>query len=144
MNPAPAPRILLVERDIIVRSPLAEYLRDCGYRVLEAVNAAEARAVLGVVDDITLVLTDGDAPEGGGFVLQAWIRQNYPGIEVVLAGSTMRVVQKAGDICKDGPAKSVPYHHQTVLDTIRRLLAARDRYATSGDRARPQDLSESQ
>ena len=137
MNPSPAPRILLVERDIIVRSPLAEYLRDCGYRVLEAVNAAEARSVLGVADDITLVLTDGDAPEGGGFILQAWIRENHPNIEVVLAGSTMRVVEKAGDICKDGPAGSVPYHHQTVLDTIRRLLAARDRSAASGSQAGP-------
>jgi DNA-binding NtrC family response regulator len=137
VNPPPAPRILLVERDIIVRSPLAEYLRGCGYRVLEAVNAAEARELLDAADDITLVLADGDAPEGGGFILQAWIRENYPGIEVILAGSIKRVVEKAGDICKDGPAVSKPYHHQAVLDTIRRLLAARDRNkpGTSGYQA---------
>jgi DNA-binding NtrC family response regulator len=116
-----------VERDVIVRSPLAEYLRDCGYRVLEAVNAAEARALLGAADDITLVLADGDVPEAGGFVLQAWIRDNYPDIEVMLAGSVAKAVEKAGDICKDGPAVSWPYHHRSVLDTIRRLLAARDR-----------------
>jgi DNA-binding NtrC family response regulator len=121
------PCILLVEHDIIVRSPLAEYLRECGYRVLEAVNAGEARALLGAADDITLVLADADAPDGGGFALQAWIRENFPDIEVILAGSITKAAEKSGEICKDGPAISRPYHHQTVLDTIRRLLAAHDR-----------------
>lgn len=123
----PAPCILLVERDVIVRTPLAEYLRECGYRVLEAVNAAEARTLLGAANDVTLVLAEGDAPEGGGFVLQAWIRENYPDIDVILAGSVTRAVEKAGDICRDGPALAKPYHHQFVFDTIRRLLAARNR-----------------
>jgi DNA-binding NtrC family response regulator len=122
---------LLVERDIIVRSPLAEYLRECGYRVLEAVTTAEARELLGAADDISLVLAEGDVPEDGGFVLRAWIRENYPDIDVILAGSVTRAVEKAGDICRDGPAISKPYHHQFVLDTIRRLLAARNR-ATPG------------
>jgi DNA-binding NtrC family response regulator len=122
---------LLVERDIIVRSPLAEYLRECGYRVLEAVNTAEARELLGAADDISLVLAEDDVPEDGGFVLRAWIRENYPDIDVILAGSVTRAVEKAGDICRDGPAISKPYHHQFVLDTIRRLLAARNR-ATPG------------
>jgi DNA-binding NtrC family response regulator len=119
--------ILLVEPDIIVRSPLAEYLRECGYRVLEAVNAAEARELLGAAADITLVLADADAREGGGFALQAWIHENYPDIEVMLAGSVTRAVEKAGDLCEDGPALSKPNHHQSVLDAIPRLLAARDR-----------------
>ncbi len=124
---SPQPCILLVESDIIVRSPLAEYLRECGYRVLEAVNTAEARELLGAADDISLVLAEGDAPEDGGFVLQAWIRKNYPDIEVILAGSVTRAAERAGDICREGPAVSKPYHHQFVLNTIRRLLAARDR-----------------
>ena len=55
-----APCILLVERDVIVRTPLAEYLRECGYRVLEAVTAAEARTLLAAANDITLVLAEGD------------------------------------------------------------------------------------
>ena len=118
---------MLVERDIIVRSPLAEYLRECGYRVLEAVTTAEARELLGAADDISLVLAESDVPEDGGFVLRAWIRENYPDIEVILAGSVTKAAEKAGDICRDGPALSKPYHHQFVLNTIRRLLATRDR-----------------
>jgi hypothetical protein len=35
--------ILVVEDEVLIRLPLAEYLRDCGYRVFEASNVAEAR-----------------------------------------------------------------------------------------------------
>jgi CheY-like chemotaxis protein len=38
--------ILVVEDDIFIRMPIAQYLRDCGYKVIEAVNADEAIAVL--------------------------------------------------------------------------------------------------
>jgi DNA-binding NtrC family response regulator len=35
--------ILVVEDEVLIRLPLAEYLRDCGYRVFEASNVAEAK-----------------------------------------------------------------------------------------------------
>ena len=35
--------ILILEADVLVRQPLAAYLRECGYRVLEAASADEAR-----------------------------------------------------------------------------------------------------
>ena len=38
--------ILLVEDEVLVRMPIAQYLRDCGYKVIEAVNADEAMTVL--------------------------------------------------------------------------------------------------
>jgi CheY-like chemotaxis protein len=31
--------ILVVEDDVLVRMPISQYLRDCGYRVIEAANA---------------------------------------------------------------------------------------------------------
>jgi hypothetical protein len=34
-----APCVLLVDAEELVRTPLAQYLRECGYRVLEAVNS---------------------------------------------------------------------------------------------------------
>ena len=40
------PCILIVEKDLLVRTPLAEYLRECGYLVLEASSAADARTLL--------------------------------------------------------------------------------------------------
>jgi DNA-binding response OmpR family regulator len=40
------PCILIVEEDLLVRTALAEYLRECGYLVLEASNAGDARSLL--------------------------------------------------------------------------------------------------
>jgi DNA-binding response OmpR family regulator len=40
------PCILIVEQDLLVRTPLAEYLRECGYLVLEASSIGDARTLL--------------------------------------------------------------------------------------------------
>jgi CheY-like chemotaxis protein len=40
-----AATVLVVGNDVLVRQPLAHYLRDCGFRVLEAADDAEARAI---------------------------------------------------------------------------------------------------
>jgi DNA-binding response OmpR family regulator len=123
------PCVLLVEADILVRHPLAEYLRECGYRVLEVNNAAEARALLErepSAVDVVLAETDG-ASSGSGFELANWIRRNCAGIDVELAGTVAKAAEKAGDLCEEGPALAKPYDHSLVLDRIRRLMAARER-----------------
>jgi CheY-like chemotaxis protein len=38
--------ILVLEREVLTRAFLSDYLRSCGYRVLEARSAAEALTVL--------------------------------------------------------------------------------------------------
>ena len=127
------PCVLIVEADILVRNPLAEYLRQCGYRVLEAVDAAEARQVLsGGTARVDIVLADANGADGSGFTLAGWIRGNHPAIDVVLAGSVARAAEKAGELCQDGQALAKPYDHQLVLDEIRRLLAARHRAPPGG------------
>lgn len=129
----PEPWVLIVEADILVRNPLAEYLRACGYRVVEALDAAEARQVLADGSmRVEVVLADANGPGAEGFALAAWIRGNHPGVEVILAGSVSRAAEKAGDLCRDGPALAKPYDHRLVLDRIRRLLAARQRRRPGG------------
>jgi len=119
------PTILVMERDILVRQPLAQYLRDCGFRVLEAIDADETRqAVSGRGDQIDVVLIDvKGAPSEQGFALAAWIRSERPAIKVLLGGTVAKVMQMAGDLCEDGPGGGVD--HRSVLDHIRRLLAGR-------------------
>ena len=120
--------VLIVEADILVRHPLAEYLRECGYRVLEARDAAEARPIIEALGaSIDIILADAARPGLGGFELAAWARRLYPDIEMVLAGGVAKAVEKAGDICEEGPALSKPYEHHLVLDRIKRALAARER-----------------
>jgi DNA-binding response OmpR family regulator len=119
-------RILIVDADVLVRTPLAEYLRECGYQVLEAANALEAKELLNDnARPIDIVLADVGTGDESGFVLARWIREHLPGLRVLLAGTIVASVEKAGDLCKDGPALSKPFDHRVVLDRIQRLLAAR-------------------
>ncbi len=46
MTPLIAPHILIVDADILVRTPLAKYLRECGYLVMEAADRLEDQALL--------------------------------------------------------------------------------------------------
>jgi DNA-binding response OmpR family regulator len=121
------PCILIVESDVLIRHPLAEYLRDCGFRVLEASSTTEARQVLAEGSlRADVVLADADA-SGDGFALAAWIRSNHPAVRVILAGSYAKAAETAGDLCADGPMAAKPYDHRLLLAEIRRLLAARKR-----------------
>ena len=38
--------VLVVEDEVLIRLVIADYLRECGYKVYEAVNAQEAIAML--------------------------------------------------------------------------------------------------
>jgi DNA-binding response OmpR family regulator len=128
MTSAP-PVVLLVEGDIIVRHPLAEYLRECGFTVFEAANGDEAMRALMMPDIfIEIVLAD-MSTHGSGFELQRWIREKNHPTQVIMAGSIEKAVDHAAGVCQEGPALAKPYQHHLVLDHIRQALARRDRNA---------------
>jgi DNA-binding response OmpR family regulator len=76
---------------------------------------------------IDIVLVDAGTGNESGFVLARWIREHFPGLRVILAGTIVRATEKAGDLCQDGPALSKPYDHRLVLSRIQQLLAGRKR-----------------
>jgi len=39
--------VMVVEPDVLVRMTVADYLRECGYRVVEAITGEEALSILG-------------------------------------------------------------------------------------------------
>lgn len=119
--------VLVVEDDILIRMPIAQYLRDCGYKVIEAANSDEAMMVLSDKETaIQIVLTDIEMPSVvDGFGLAKWIREHRPGVDVLLAGTVPRALANAQAICEQGPIPK-PYDHQFVSSHIRRLLAARE------------------
>jgi CheY-like chemotaxis protein len=118
--------VLVVEDDVLVRMPIAQYLRDCGYRVIEAVSADEAMTVLSHESTrVDMVFSDIEMPGTvDGFGLANWIRQHRPGIDVLLTGTVPRSVEAARDLCAQAPLAK-PYDAKSVHDHIRRLLAAR-------------------
>ncbi len=120
--------ILIVEADVLVRHSLAEYLRECGYKVAEAVDADEARQLLvkgaGGIDILMVhALSESDR----GFAFASWVQSRFTEIEVVLTGTLTGATEKAGTLCEEGPLLTKPYDHKLVLAHIRRMQAARDR-----------------
>jgi DNA-binding NtrC family response regulator len=118
--------ILVVEDEVLIRMPIAQYLQDCGYKVIEAANADEAMTVLSHSETaIDVVFTDIEMPGAlDGFGLAQWVRENRLGVAVILAGTLPRIVEQAKELCDEGPIPK-PYDAQTVYNHIRRLLATR-------------------
>lgn len=119
--------VLVVEDEVLIRMVISEYLRECGYRVIEAAHAQEAVALLQEPDvDVDIMFTDVEMPgEMDGFKLAQWVRANRPEVNVIMAGSPQRAANAAGNLCESGPLLSKPYDPQFALDRIKRLLAER-------------------
>jgi DNA-binding NtrC family response regulator len=125
--------ILLVEADILIRHPLAEYLRGCDYLVIEAIDAQEARLVIDKGErSVDVALLDISEETGRNFALAGWMRENRPEIEVLRAGTIGRAVDQAQELCSEQPDLQRPYDHKLVADRIRRLLAERQRRTEDG------------
>lgn len=121
--------VLLLDHEIIVRMVLAEYLRECGYRVIEAATTDEAKLVLEHGEfRVDVVLVDLAATGASdGFVFANWARAHKSGLPIVLVGSADHASNAAGDLCEEGPTLSKPYDHQILLKRIKQLLAERSR-----------------
>jgi len=124
-----AETVVVVEAEVLVRLVIAGYLRDCGYRVVEATSADEAMQILDHDETrADVVLTAVDLGGGtDGFALAQWVRRRRPGLEVLLAGTVAREADIAGELCDQGPHLARPHEPQAVVDRIRRLLARRRR-----------------
>lgn len=116
--------VLLVDGDAVSRTLTADYLRECGYDVVEAVNEEEALLALQRLK-IDIVVSDVHFEgQGSGFGLASWVRENRPGLQVFLSSSIERSATVAADICEEGPADK-PYHPQHLVDLVKRMRAGR-------------------
>ena len=70
--------LLLVHGDILVRTALAAYLRECGYDVVEAGTHEEAIQALRLDMKFDLAFLDIEGDEGAGFQLAQTIRKHRP------------------------------------------------------------------
>ena len=125
--PAPEATILVVDDEVLVRTAIAEYLRDCGYRVIEAAHAEEAVTVLQDAElSVDIVLSAVEIRGAmDGFGLSRWVREHRPDVQLVLAGTPQRAASSAADLCDRGPMLARPYEPQLVSDRIKRMLAGR-------------------
>lgn len=119
-----ADSILVVDGDVLVRHAIADYLRSCGYTVIEAATTDEAAMVVQKdTVEISAVLCDAEAPGArNSFELRTWVRETRENVQVILAGSVEGMASKAANLCEGGPELARPYDPQGVVDFIRRML----------------------
>lgn len=122
---SPPKAILVVDDEVLIRFVIADYLRDCGYHVLEAASGDEALELLSSKSvTIDLVFSDVQMPgQTDGFGLARWIRDNRPGIRIVLTSGIARTADLAEDLCSIGPIEAKPYDAKSLAGRIRTLLA---------------------
>jgi DNA-binding NtrC family response regulator len=121
--------LLVAEGDVLVRLAIAEYLRDCGYRVIEAGSSHEVVLVLDRSDvPVDLVMCDIGIPgERNGFALSHWMQERHPEIDLVLVGSDAGAASAAADLCDRGPFLARPYEPKDVLIRIQKMFEERKR-----------------
>jgi CheY-like chemotaxis protein len=126
-NRSESPTILVVEDDVLIRLAVSDYLRGCGYRVVEAGSGDEAVEVLTKSDArIDVVFTDVSMPGSlSGFGLAQWVRRERPDARVILTSGITRTADEARELCAHGPLMAKPYDHGEVERQIRALLARR-------------------
>ena len=122
------PVVLLLETEAVARHALGEYLRECGFMVVEATNTDEAMTLFQGADvSVEPALIDVRAAGAAdAFGLARWIRARYDW-NVVMVGAIDAAARKAKEICESGPTLARPYEHTAVVTLIKRLRAERDR-----------------
>jgi CheY-like chemotaxis protein len=120
--------ILVVEDEDDVRSHTVASLRELGYRVFEANDAASALEILGREPDISLLFTDLGLPGGmDGRVLANRARTSRASLRILIttayAASTL---VHEGRLDTEIELLSKPFSHSALATRIRELLDRRE------------------
>jgi DNA-binding NtrC family response regulator len=112
--------VLVLEQEVLIRTSVAQYLRSCGYRVLEARSTAEAFTILQETSEpVRVVLSAAE----NGFKLSGWLKANRPKIRIILTPTAERVAHAAAALCETGPHGKRPYDPQLLIQQIKANLA---------------------
>lgn len=125
-EPNASPTVLVLEDEVILRVAVAEHLRSCGFKVVEAGNGAEAQALIlaGVRPD--LVFSDITMPGMDGIAFVRWLAESGVDAPVVMASGLQASLDAAKTACANiSLFVNKPYEHDRLADQFRALLAAR-------------------
>jgi CheY-like chemotaxis protein len=108
--------ILVVEDEEPIRTCTSEFLRECGYLVIEAGDVAEAKDML-LNWHVDLVFSDINMPNReSGFALEKWVREEYPAVKVLLTSGYPQALCDTRDLRE--PMLSKPYSYTALLRRI--------------------------
>ncbi len=114
--------VLIVDDEVHARTAGASYLRDAGFRVVEAVDALEAMAIFASKASIDVVFTDIKMPGPmDGIALARWVREHHPETPVLLTSGVPEIRATVMETWgRNFIAK--PFIYATVENRIRELL----------------------
>lgn len=121
---APAPTILVVDDEPLIREAVTDHLRDCGFLVLEACDAEEAIEILEAGVDVDVVFSDIRMPSIGGVALAKWVSENRPGTPMFLASGDAGKIYMSHELC-GAQFFQKPYPLKTVSDKFHEAVHAR-------------------
>jgi CheY-like chemotaxis protein len=113
--------ILVVDDVVLARMVAASQLRHHGFSVIEVSSADEAMRILNAAVKVDLVFADVHL-EGSsldGFGLGRWVRDNKPGIKVLLTSGEVHSPAPGGETLL-----AKPYKYDELLRRIGALLAS--------------------
>ncbi|MGD0492871.1 MAG: response regulator [Steroidobacteraceae bacterium] len=117
------PVVLIVEDEFLLRWPASEYLRDSGYRVIEASTVSEAIVVFSSHTHIDLVFSDINLQgELTGHALARWLSKHYPAVPMLLTSGDRGAVQSVST----GPTRwfvPKPYLLTDIEQRIKDILS---------------------
>ena len=109
--------VLIVQVEPLVRSIVADALKEQGFRVIEAANVAEALVALEAQPDISVVLTDVEMPPGArGYDLATVAHQRWPHIRFVVTSG--RVWPNADDMPATAVFLPKPWTSESLVDHV--------------------------
>ncbi len=113
------PIVLIVENDVLLRLVTASNLRELGFEVFEAADAAEAVTVLNTIA-VDAVLSDTRIPgRMDGFALARWVRERRLDTRIILSSTAK---QSLGEAAEYATLLAKPYADAEVQKLLRRML----------------------
>jgi DNA-binding response OmpR family regulator len=122
----PKPVIMVIEPEVLIRMTITEFLRDCGFKVIEGVMAEDVRTVIDSGGHLDIVFSEVRLPgKTDGFALARQLRDARPEIDVILTSGVAGAAEKSTDLCAEGPLMKKPYEPKEVASRIHLLLERR-------------------
>ena len=118
--------ILVVEDNDAVRSFTTDTLRDFGFNVIEAVDAAQALKILDQNKHVDLMFTDIGLPGLNGRELAATVQRRYPKVRTLFTSGYAQMPSQTGTrALADIPLLSKPFTRAQLYERIAEVLGSR-------------------
>lgn len=123
-DPSEHPVVLLVEDDGLLLMEASDTLAEAGFTVLEAAHADRALTVLEGRNDVGVIMTDVDMPQGSmdGFALARLVARRWPEIPVLVVSGMG--FPGPNDMPDGARFISKPYQPSALVRTLRAVVRA--------------------